>query len=84
MFIFTQAINFCFVNRKFDDYVARYLYIRLGSNTIQKYLITNTNTVQKQQIQIQIQILLQLRILNTITNTVYVFQIQLQILSAQV
>ena len=31
--------------------------IRLGSNTTQKYLITNTNTVQKQQIQIQIQIL---------------------------
>ena len=25
MFIFTQAINFCFVNRNFDDYVARYL-----------------------------------------------------------
>ena len=30
--------------------------VRLGSNTTQKYLITNTNTVKKQQIQIQIQI----------------------------
>ena len=29
MFIFTQAINFCFVNRNFDDYVARYLYMML-------------------------------------------------------
>ena len=29
IFIFTQAINFCFVNRNFDDYVARYLYMML-------------------------------------------------------
>ena len=31
MFIFTQAINFCFVNifANFDDYVARYLYSQI-------------------------------------------------------
>ena len=30
------------------------VYIRFGSNTLQKYLITNTNTLKKNQIQIQI------------------------------
>ena len=43
-------------NREMDLVQLLDLAIRLGSNTTQKYLITNTNTVQKQQIQIQIQI----------------------------
>ena len=70
---------------KFVIVIGNYRYVvgsRLGSNTTQKYLITNTNTDTAQNNKYKHRS--QLRILNTITNTEHVFQLQLQILSARV